>query len=156
MLLFEQLPLGISSSGRGAHDQQARLTAGQIVADGATGGDTARIRGSGRASTSTDASTADAIAALGGCSDQPLVAAPSSAGPGAIAGIAPVEDIQQIYQAVQSGSWVDGALGVAGGALDALALVARTRVRSSDPTAKVSPSRSGCRGKDTGSAALSR
>ncbi|WP_067510003.1 WXG100 family type VII secretion target [Actinoplanes sp. TFC3] len=53
----------------------------------------------------------------------PLVAAPSSAGPGAAAGIAPVEDIQQIYQAVQSGSWVDGALGVAGGALDALAFV---------------------------------
>jgi len=51
------------------------------------------------------------------------VAAPSSAGPGAFAGIAPVEDIQQIHQAVQSGSWVDGALGVAGGALDALAFV---------------------------------
>ncbi|GIF22962.1 uncharacterized protein YukE [Actinoplanes tereljensis] len=53
----------------------------------------------------------------------PLVAAPSTAGPGAFTGIAPVEDIQQIYAAVQSGSWVDGALGVAGGALDALAFV---------------------------------
>ncbi|SNY74061.1 WXG100 family type VII secretion target [Paractinoplanes atraurantiacus] len=53
----------------------------------------------------------------------PLVAAPSSAGPGPIAGLAPAEDIQQIYQAIQSGSWVDGALGLAGGALDALAFV---------------------------------
>ncbi|MEU4243591.1 hypothetical protein [Actinoplanes sp. NPDC026619] len=53
----------------------------------------------------------------------PLVAAPSTAGPGAFTGIAPIEDFQQIYQAVQSGSWVDGALGVAGGALDALAFV---------------------------------
>lgn len=53
----------------------------------------------------------------------PLVVAPSTAGPGAFAGIAPIEDIQQIHQAVQSGSWVDGGLGVAGGALDALAFV---------------------------------
>ncbi|WP_203733376.1 hypothetical protein [Paractinoplanes durhamensis] len=51
------------------------------------------------------------------------MAATSTAGPGAFAGIAPVEDIQQIHQAVQSGSWVDGGLGVAGGALDALAFV---------------------------------
>ncbi|MEV4349512.1 hypothetical protein AB0J83_34055 [Actinoplanes sp. NPDC049596] len=53
----------------------------------------------------------------------PLVAVPSASGPGAWAGVAIAEDIEQIVQGVRNGSWIDGALGAAGAGLDALALV---------------------------------
>lgn len=53
----------------------------------------------------------------------PLVAAPSAAGPGAWAGVAIAEDIEQIVLGVRSGSWIDGALGAASAGLDALALI---------------------------------
>lgn len=51
-----------------------------------------------------------------------LVAAASGDGPGGWSGVALAEDVEQIVQGVQSGSWIDGALGVVGVGLDALAL----------------------------------
>ncbi len=53
----------------------------------------------------------------------PLVAITAGARPGAWAGFGPAEDIEQIVQGVQNGSWVDGALGTAGAGLDALAAI---------------------------------
>ncbi|UQU67840.1 hypothetical protein COUCH_16855 [Couchioplanes caeruleus] len=53
----------------------------------------------------------------------PLVAHPAHGGPGAWAGIALAEDVEQIVQGVQNGSWIDGALGAVSAGLDALAFV---------------------------------
>jgi hypothetical protein len=55
--------------------------------------------------------------------DNPLIAAPAAGGPSPWAGVWIAEDIEQIVHGVQSGSWVDGTLGVVGAGLDGLALV---------------------------------
>jgi hypothetical protein len=55
--------------------------------------------------------------------DNPLIAAPSDQGPSPWAGVWIAEDIEQIVHGVQSGSWVDGTLGVVGAGLDGLALI---------------------------------
>ena len=55
--------------------------------------------------------------------DNPLVAAPAAPGPGPWAGVWIAEDIELIIHGVQSGSWVDGTLGVVSAGLDGLALV---------------------------------
>jgi hypothetical protein len=52
----------------------------------------------------------------------PLVAAPARTSPSPWAGAWIAEDIEQIIHGVQSGSWIDGALGAVGTGLDALAL----------------------------------
>lgn len=54
--------------------------------------------------------------------DNPLVATPQETSPGAWSGVWIAEDIEQLRQSIESGSWVDAAIaGVAAG-LDALAL----------------------------------
>jgi hypothetical protein len=55
--------------------------------------------------------------------DNPLVATAADEGPSPWAGIWIAEDIEQIVLGVQSGSWIDGTLGVVGAGLDGLALV---------------------------------
>jgi hypothetical protein len=53
----------------------------------------------------------------------PLVAQPAADSPSPWAGVWIAEDIDQIVAGVRDRSWVEGTLGVAGGGLDALALV---------------------------------
>ena len=55
--------------------------------------------------------------------DNPLVTTPADDGPPPWAGVWIAEDIEQIVLGVQSGSWIDGTLGVVGAGLDGLALV---------------------------------
>ena len=56
-------------------------------------------------------------------SDNPLVAEPVDEEPTPWAGIWIAEDIELIVQGVQSGSWIDGTIGVVATGLDGLALV---------------------------------
>jgi uncharacterized protein YukE len=53
----------------------------------------------------------------------PLIAAPSAAGPSPWAGVWIAEDIEQIVHGVQTGSWIDGTLGTVSAGLDALAFM---------------------------------
>jgi hypothetical protein len=53
----------------------------------------------------------------------PLVATAPETGPGGWTGVWIAEDIEQIVQGVQSGSWIDGTLGTVSAGLDALAFV---------------------------------